>query len=97
MIPTSLRSGMLTYRSPFDPGRGFRLPAETDPVRIPSCETTIGTVVFLTHKKQQGRAILDVAGTVALLPSCRCSIGCSTPSTSRGVLQVGICPSGMPN
>jgi hypothetical protein len=62
MVPTSLRSGMLTHRSPFDPGGGFRLPVATDPVRLPSCETNIGTVVFLTHKKERAEAILDAAG-----------------------------------
>jgi hypothetical protein len=62
MVPSSCRSGILIHRAPLDSGCGFRHAAATDPVQHPARETTIGMVVFLTHKKEQAEAILDVEG-----------------------------------
>jgi hypothetical protein len=62
MIPTFCRSGILIHRSPLDACGGLRLPAATDPLPHFDGETDIGMVVFLTHKKEQAEAILDVRG-----------------------------------
>ncbi len=62
MIPTMCRSGFLIHRSPLDLGGGLRYPAATDPTPHPHDVADIGMVVFLTHKKEQAEAILDVEG-----------------------------------
>ena len=62
MFASSCRSGILIHRWPLDPGCGLGLPAATDPVQQPAGETSIGMVVFLTHKKEQAEAILDGEG-----------------------------------
>jgi hypothetical protein len=62
MVPTSCRSGLLIPGSPFDPAYGLRLSAAADRVPHPVGEPGIGVVVFLTHRKEQAEAILDVEG-----------------------------------
>ncbi len=62
MVPSFCRSGIPINCSPLDPGGGLRLPAATDPVAYSDGETDIGMVVFLTHKKTQAEAILDLEG-----------------------------------
>jgi hypothetical protein len=62
MVPTSCRSGLLIPGSPFDPGCGHQDSATTDWVRHPIREPNIGVVVFLTHKREQAEAILDIEG-----------------------------------
>ena len=62
MVPTSCRSGLLFPGSPLNPGGGPRLSAAADGVQHPVPEPGVGVVVFLTHKKEQAEAILDIEG-----------------------------------
>ena len=62
MVPTSCRSGLLFPGSPFGPDCGYQLSPTTDRVRHTVREPNIGVVVFLTHKREQAEAILDVEG-----------------------------------
>ena len=62
MVPSSCQSVLLIPDPPLDSGCGLRLTAAKNPVRRADGETSLGMVVFLTHKKEKAEAILDVEG-----------------------------------
>src|SRR5579875_1474756 len=62
MDSTLCRSGVLIPGSSFDPGCGHRKSGPDADIRRPVREPNIGVVVFLTRKKEQAEAILDVEG-----------------------------------
>jgi len=62
MVPTSCRSGLVFPSLPFNPGCGYQQSATNDRVQHLVREPNIGAVVFLTHKKEQAEAILDIEG-----------------------------------
>jgi hypothetical protein len=62
MVPTPCRSDFPSPGSPFVPCCGDQDSATTDGVRHLVRESSIGVVVFLTHKRKQAEAILDIEG-----------------------------------
>ena len=62
MVVSSCQSVLLIPGSPPEYGCGLRRSSAIDPVPQVACESSIGRVAFLTHRKEQAEAILDVHG-----------------------------------
>ena len=62
MDSTLCRSGLLIPGSSFGPGYELQKLATTVEIRPTVREPDIGVVVFLTHKKEQAEAVVDMEG-----------------------------------